>query len=140
MSARGYLRRAIHAYLAGFEADWRDAYPGINAVSLMEMDDPVDCRQAELLPVVHYAVKRRLASRAPDYWDHATRLELAVLNKDEAAATEAAANALAAVRESWEAETTARNLALIRAARAARNEQYAWASTIEEALARRARG
>ena len=31
---RSSLGRAIEAYLDGFEADWRDAYPGINAVTL----------------------------------------------------------------------------------------------------------
>ncbi|MGH6748161.1 MAG: TRAFs-binding domain-containing protein, partial [Methyloceanibacter sp.] len=35
--ARALLKNAIDTYLAGFEADWRDAYPGINAVTLMEM-------------------------------------------------------------------------------------------------------
>ena len=33
--ARGELNKAIDAYLRGFEADWRDAYPGINAVTFM---------------------------------------------------------------------------------------------------------
>ncbi len=35
--ARALLKNAVDTYLAGFEADWRDAYPGINAVTLMEM-------------------------------------------------------------------------------------------------------
>jgi len=42
----------------------------------MEMSDPVDPRQADLLPVVRYSVKRRLAGKTADYWDHATMLEL----------------------------------------------------------------
>jgi hypothetical protein len=29
------LDKAIYAYLRGFETDWRDAYLGINAVTLM---------------------------------------------------------------------------------------------------------
>ena len=29
--ARALLKNAVEAYLAGFEADWRDAYPGIDA-------------------------------------------------------------------------------------------------------------
>jgi tetratricopeptide repeat protein len=29
--ARGVLDKAIDAYLKGFETDWRDAFPGINA-------------------------------------------------------------------------------------------------------------
>jgi len=52
-----------------------------------------------------------------DGWDYATRLELAVLAKDEAAANQALASALARVRENWEPESTANNLKLIRGAR-----------------------
>jgi hypothetical protein len=122
LRAAGYLRKAIDTYLKGFEADWRDAYPGINAVTLMELATPVDTRQAGLLPVVRYAVERRISGKAPDYWDHATRLELAVLAGDSTTATVALADALAARRERWEPETTARNLRLIREARAARGE------------------
>src|SRR6185369_1955531 len=70
--ARGALEKAIETYLKGFEADWRDAYPGINAVTLMELREPPDPRQREILPVVTYAVKRRIASGRPDYWDFAT--------------------------------------------------------------------
>ena len=72
LSASGWLKRAIDAYVTGFEADWRDAYPGINAVTLMELSDPPDPRRIELLPVVAYAVKRRMSKGTPDYWDHAT--------------------------------------------------------------------
>jgi hypothetical protein len=105
----------------------------------MELSSPPDPRRIELLPVVTYAVKRRLARGTPDYWDHATLVELAVLAKDEAAATEATGNALAAVRENWEPETTARNLGLIREARAAQGEVIAWADEVEEALLDRAK-
>jgi len=132
--ARGYLRKATQSYLAGFEADWRDAYPGINAVTLMEMDDPVDPRQAELLPVVRYAVKRRLATNAPDYWDHATNLELSVLAEDRHASEDALGDALAAVREKWEPETTARNLRLIRQAREQRGRDVDWIVELETQL------
>ena len=40
LRAEGHLDQAIDAYRRGFEADWRDAYPGINAVTLMEIRDP----------------------------------------------------------------------------------------------------
>lgn len=133
--ARGLLEKAIEAYLRGFESDWRDAYPGINAVTLMTVQNPPDPRREKLLPVVEYAVERRIAAGSPDYWDFASRLELAVLAGDEAAAAAAAGDALAAVRESWEPETTARNLRLIREARAARQETLPWAAEIEAALA-----
>jgi len=135
--ARGLLEKAIDAYLRGFETDWRDAYPGINAVTLMELREPPDPRRREILPVVTYSASRRVASGKPDYWDHATLLELAVLAKDEQRASDAAAEALAALREGWEAETTARNLRLIREARERRQEPAPWAKHIEEALENR---
>ena len=108
--ARGLLDQSIDAYLRGFETDWRDAYPGVNAVTLMELKDPPDRRRFGLIPVVAYAVDRRVVAGKADYWDHATRLELAVLAKDEEAAQAAAANAVAMIRQSWEPETSARNL------------------------------
>ena len=132
--ARGFLDKAIDAYARGFEADIRDAYPGINAITLMELRDPPDARRLHLTPVVRYAVERKVRSGTPDYWDHATLLELAVLARDEAAASQSAADALANVREIWEPETTARNLSLIREARAKRGEPAPWADEIETAL------
>jgi hypothetical protein len=135
---KSLLDKAIEAYLRGFEADWRDAYLGINAVTLMELKEPPDPRREQLIPVVSYAVERRIAAGKPDYWDYATRLELAVLGKDESKATAALSDALAAVRETWEPETTARNLRLIREARARRGDVLPWAQQIEEDLDRRA--
>jgi hypothetical protein len=106
----------------------------VNAVTLMELSEPPDPRRAMLIPVVTYAVDRRVANGKPDYWDHATRLELAVLARDEVSANAALADALAAVRESWEPETTARNLRLIREARSRRGEPLEWALRAEEQL------
>ncbi|HXQ02160.1 MAG TPA: TRAFs-binding domain-containing protein, partial [Candidatus Udaeobacter sp.] len=135
--ARGLLDKAIAAYLKGFEADWRDAYPGVNAITLMTLREPPDPRKDELLPVVTYAVKRRTASGKPDYWDYATLLELAVIGEDEAAAGDALGNALAAIREVWEPETTVRNLRLIREARESRGAAKPWTVQIEAELANR---
>lgn len=136
--ARSLLEKAINTYLQGFEADWRDAYPGINAVTLMELREPPDPRRTKILPVVTYAVEQRVAKGQPDYWDHATLLELAILEKDEQRAMKFTGDALAAVRESWEPETTVRNLRLIREARERRNESVGWANEIEAAFAKRA--
>jgi tetratricopeptide (TPR) repeat protein len=133
-AAKGFLKKAIEAYLKGFEADWRDAYPGINAVTLMELSDPPDPRREEILPVVRYAVKRRVSGTGGDYWDHATLVELAVLAKDQARAESALEDALAGVREVWEPETTARNLRLINDARRQRGELVPWMEQVEDAL------
>jgi hypothetical protein len=105
----------------------------------MEIREPPDSRRNEILPVVAYSVERRIASGKPDYWDYATRLELAVLAKDEQRATAALADALASMREPWEPETTARNLQLISTAREQRQEQIGWATRIQEELDPRAK-
>ncbi|MBE0623153.1 MAG: DUF4071 domain-containing protein [Burkholderiales bacterium] len=136
--AEGLLDKAIDAYLKGFEADWRDAYPGVNAVTLMELKDPPDPRREGLIPVVAYAVERRIAAGKPDYWDYATLLELAVLSGRKPDASAALGKALAAVREKWEPETTARNLRLIREARERRGENATWVSEVEAVLKKRA--
>jgi len=137
--ARSLLGKAIAAYLKGFETDWRDAYPGVNAVTLMETRDPPDERRHALIPIVRYAVERRVAGGKPDYWDHATLVELSVLGRDEEQATASLGDALANVREAFEPETTARNLRLIREARERRGEQPAWATEAEAALDRKAK-
>lgn len=136
--ARALLKSAIDTYLAGFEADWRDAYPGINAVTLMEMMPKADPRQAEILPVVRYSASRKAAKNA-DYWDHATLLELAVLARDADDAADKLGDALAVARAGWELETTARNLGLIRAMREARGDDAGWIKQLEDTLNERAK-
>jgi tetratricopeptide (TPR) repeat protein len=131
--ARALLKRAVETYLQGFEVDWRDAYPGINAVTLMEMMDKPDPAQERILPVVRYAASQRAKSSA-DYWDFATLLELAVLGRDQEDAESQLAEALARARASWELESTARNLRLIREVRTGRAEDAGWIKTLEDAL------
>ncbi|MGB6536374.1 MAG: TRAFs-binding domain-containing protein [Xanthobacteraceae bacterium] len=135
--ARSLLRRAIEAYLEGFEADWRDAYPGVNALTLMEQQDKPDPRKARILPVVTYSVTRKAAKNA-DYWDYATLLELAVLGDDHDAAGENLAEAASRAHHAWEVRSTRRNLGLIRAAREIRHEDAAWIKQIEDELERSA--
>jgi tetratricopeptide (TPR) repeat protein len=132
--AQKYLEKAIEAYMKGFEADWRDAYPGINAVTLLDLYDPEDPRKKELLPVVTYAVKQKVAKGKPDYWDYATLLELAVLAEDQSEAEKYLGKSLIFIREPWEPETTARNLGLIREARESRGLNTQWIEEIENHL------
>ena len=134
--ARSHLDKAIAAYTRGFESDWRDAYPGINAVTLLDIkgDAPSLARKDELLPVVRFAVTQRLKSAKPDYWDYATLLELAVLASNDDAVEQVLGDALTAVREPWEPMTTANNLKLIRDARAARGAAAKWLDEVIAAL------
>ena len=136
--ATGFLDKAIAMYRQGFEADIRDAYPGINLVTLLEIKGDPDslAEQADLLPVVRFAVRRRLKTVRPDYWDLATLLELAVLADRQSEVDRCLTDALVAVREPWEPLTTANNLKMIREARAARGIDVTWVSEGIEALER----
>ncbi len=137
--ARSLLRRAIDTYLEGFQADWRDAYPGINALTLMERQDKPDARREQILPVVRYSASRK-AQINPDYWDYATLLELAVLADDREDAHDKLSEATAAECSAWMLESSARNLALIREAREARDQDAGWINDLEsELLAKAAR-
>ena len=138
--AAGHLTKAIESYVEGFMADQRDAYPGINALTLLDIkgDDASLAQKDRLLPIVKFAVDRRLEGGSPDYWDHATLLELAVLRNDPEAAATHLGDALAVQRETWEAGTTANNLGLIAEARAARGAAQDWFDQVLEALNARA--
>jgi tetratricopeptide (TPR) repeat protein len=134
LEARALLKRAVDTYLEGFEADWRDAYPGVNAVTLMEMMERPDPRQPGVLPVVRYAASQK-AKRNADYWDYATLLELAVLADDEEDAQSQLGEALAIEPKAWEAESTQRNLRLVREIRTARGKDASWIKPLEDELA-----
>jgi hypothetical protein len=124
---------AIEAYMKGVEANPRDIYPGINALTLMELGDRSQRSRFQLLPVVQLSAEQRLTSKS-DYWDHATLMEIAVIGKDETASRVHLDDALKAFREPWERVTTARNLCLLRRAREERGEFVPWAKAIERRL------
>ena len=138
--AATYLKKAIDAYVRGFEADWRDAYPCINASTLLDIRGDADSlrKKERIMPVVRYAVDQRLKHKKPDYWDQATLLELDVLDNDKEAVLETLGEALVAVREPWEPETTANNLKLIRKARGQRGVAVDWLDTLIRRLMEKA--
>jgi hypothetical protein len=111
--ARGYLEKAITTYQEGFEDDWRDAYPGINALTLMRVSGCHIKDYLTLRPVVGYALDRKKATGDIDYWDHASDLELAVLDNDNNKAEQSLSTMLATVKEKWEIQSTLGNLLLI---------------------------
>jgi MAP3K TRAFs-binding domain len=104
----------------------------------MEMMERPDPRQAKILPVVHYSAAHK-AARAPDYWDHATLLELAVLARDTQEADVKLGEARMVAEKAWELESTVANLFDIRMARETRGEDCAWIEAIENSLLERAR-
>jgi len=110
--AKIHLENALKYYEKGFESDPRDAYPGVNYVTCLELLGEKE-KALRLLPAVEYAVNAKKKRKSTDYWDLATLLELAVIeNKfDEAKALFDEAKLLAT--ESWMFGTTKNNLQLI---------------------------
>lgn len=133
-NANGQLKRAIDTYLAGFEADWRDPYPGINALTLMQMLPRRDPREAEIAPVVLYAATRRTRSPAANYWDYATVLETAIIAGNLDAAEDALADALPRVEAPWWATTTADTLEMLRSKRTEKDAGADRIAELESAL------
>lgn len=128
--AEDYLDKALEAYLRGFEADWRDAYPGVNAVNLLVIKGN-KAGIEKLVPVVEYAVNRKLEYKTPDYWDHATLMELAVIENDGARAEEQLRKALSCpIEGNWMPETTLKTLRVINQFRQDRGED----TTVSERL------
>ena len=111
---------AVATYLQGHDADPSNPYPGINALTLMTFYPSPPERYDPLLAEVTQAVAARRSSPDRGYWDHATRLELALHRNDEAEATRALTAALAADKVGWMVESTLRNLRLLRVARVER--------------------
>jgi MAP3K TRAFs-binding domain len=130
--ARGYLKQAIAAYVGGFETDWRDIYPGINAVTLLDVQGSKTSLEQKdrLLPVVRFAVEQRLRTPAADYWDHATLLEISVLENDTEQALDVLDVALTVGTEPWQPKSTAKNLRIIEWARTERGEDIGWLSQL----------
>lgn len=136
VNARRFLDKAIDAYVHGFAADWRDVYPGVNAVTLLDAqgDDGALRRKEKLMPVVRFAAERNCKSANPTYWDYATILELAVHAGEVDRANEAMDNVLSADAEAWQPETTARNLRIIEDRSRQRGEDVAWIAKLVEQL------
>ena len=115
LKAAALLEQAIGFYLAGFESDWRDPYPGVNAVQLLRIRDSADPRVAELLPVVRYSAKQRVSAQRGSYWDFATLAELDLYAGDLRSAREWFGRALASSPSPMQASTTLASLRRLRA-------------------------
>ena len=110
--AKPLLYRAIDAYRRGFEADPRDPYPGVNAVTLCALAG-LESELTKISPVVAFAIARRGGLRVRDYFDMAALCELCCATGDEDTAREAAMLALGRPHPAWARASTARNLRLL---------------------------
>lgn len=122
--AKVHLKNALKYYQKGFESDPRDAYPGVNYVTCLELLGERE-KALRLAPAVEYAVNAKMKRKTPDYWDYATLLELAAIenkfSEGEAFFYEAQSMAI----ESWMFGTTKDNLNKILNFRKERNENTA---------------
>jgi tetratricopeptide (TPR) repeat protein len=132
--AEAELERAYETYRKGFEADWRDAYPGVNVVTLLELlgrNDQIE----KMAAVVEYAVIRKLDQKTPDYWDYVTLMELAIIVHDATKAKENLRKAIACpIEGEWMFETTIKNLHHIQKFREKRNEDFKLPQEIRDQL------
>ncbi len=119
--ARIYLEDALSYYEKGFESDPRDAYPGVNFVTCLELLGERE-KALRLLPAVEYAVNAKIRRKTPDYWDYVTLLELAVIENRWPAADRYFYKAKPLAVEEWMLATTKENLSKILNFRKARNE------------------
>ena len=105
------LALAIATYREGHEAEPENPYPGLNALTLAQFLDEKPSWFDGLIEEVTGAAKAWTGDW--EYWTHATRAELAVLQGDQRGADEWIARALETRHVPWEVKTTARNLRLI---------------------------
>lgn len=129
--ADALLRKAIETYRAGFDADPRDHYPGVNAVELMYLRDPDDPDLTRLATVVRYSAELAARGRT-DYWDCATLLQLAVMDADRTSVAHWLGEALATAPDAMSIRTTADSLARLAAAHP--DDAAAWIRDVEAAL------
>lgn len=119
--AKSYLKRASIYYQKGFEFDPRDAYPGVNYVTCLELLGERE-KSLRLVPAVEYAVIAKMKRKEPDYWDYATLLELAVIENKFSSAEDFFYEAKPLAIEEWMFATTKENLSKILSFRKERNE------------------
>ena len=138
--ARGLLERAIDTYSPGFQTDIRDCYPGINAVTLMDVKNQPDPRRDQLVPVVKFALNQRIASGSQGYWEYATQLQLASLERDDVGCAESLVRALEAMPDPFQLESTVNNIRITREPGENRGEDVAALTQVEAALEQALRG
>jgi len=111
---KGLLKQAINAYKNGFDTNPLEYYPGINFLTLLfSMSDTAGDYQ-KYLPLVAFAIERRVKQNTKDFWAQASGLQLEVLNNNPAKANEYLEQALAAEPYPWEKDTTMETLQLIK--------------------------
>jgi len=113
--ANGFLNQAIEQYRAGFIADPRDYYPGVNLVTLLAVKATPESLDEwkRTVPLVSFALSRLGALKSKDYWQVATVFELAISGNDSDTALRALEIMQTLDAEPWKLKTTRDNLKLL---------------------------
>lgn len=108
--ADGFYEASINAYKAGFDSNPNDYYPGINLLNLLFTTAYSDEWFNKYIPLVAYAIERRIAQKPGDYWAQASGMELEVLRNNKKTATEYLRKALACEPLPWEKKSSFNSL------------------------------
>lgn len=101
------LREAIEAYGAGYRKDPTHYYSGINAATLLYLqqhltgDDARAAMRQEMEGGVRWAVRGALEKDPRDYWARATLAELEALTRSETVVRDAYRSAVAVAERDW---------------------------------------
>ena len=106
--AEAYLDKALDTYLKGLYADWRDAYPGVNALMLLELKGETE-KLRRMAPVVEFSIERKMERMKPDYWDYASLLEIALIENDNEKAKLLLGKIITTAPDTWMIDTTLNN-------------------------------
>jgi len=135
LAAKAHLNKAIETYMAGYDNDPRNYYPGINALTLMYVRDEKDKAVSSLLPVIKFTTQRCTNLLPEDYWAKATLLELAVLENDPDGAVAAVEGMITLKPEAWMKQSTLQNIDLIYNHTPDNETKLGWIEEIKSSLA-----
>jgi len=111
---KGWLKKAIKAYQDGYDAGPSDYYPGINLLNLLATTKADVALYNKYLPIVSYAIERRIQQQPNDYWAQASGMELEILRGNKDAAMDYLQAAKASRHYPWEIASTAESLQRIK--------------------------
>ena len=100
--AEGFYEKSIIAYKAGFDTNPADYYPGINLLNLLFTTGYSQEWFEKYIPLVAYAIERKVQQKPNDYWALASGMELEVLRNNQKKVKDYLMKALACEPPPWE--------------------------------------
>lgn len=106
--AKGYINKAVNAYQSGFDSNPAFYYPGINLVTLLFDNNDKTAKELfeKYVPLVAYAIDRRIKNKPGDYWANASGLQLEIMRGNENNAYDYLSKTLSCDCFPWEKKST----------------------------------